>query len=322
MNLKKIRLATSQFPMSSTIEDNKTHIPTQMEEAKAADCDLIHFPESSLSGYPGVDFRSFENFDWKKVRQYTEEIIHQAKALKLWVILDSSHPLYGDTKPHNSLYIIDNTGQIIDRYDKLFCAENPDETIEDLVHYSPGDHFTTFKVNGIKCGCLICHNYRYPELYRELKKRDVDIVVHYFHAGNMDTERQEMMEEQVGVDFHALNPDKTIPEITMPASMIAYASSNYVWISCSNTSAKESCWGSFTVRPESVIAGQLRKNKTGILITAIDVNVDYYDSSKHWRERSMNCFFTAVNWSMIRDQKHETGYEESRQSQLQSAYCD
>lgn len=288
MSEKKITIATSQFPVSSNMEENLQFILSQMQEAKASGCDLIHFPEGSLSGYAGVDFESFENFEWEKLKTCMEQIIQSAKDLNIWVILGSSHPLSGINKPHNSLYIISNGGQIVDRYDKLFCAGEPDGSSGDLLHYSPGDHFSTFEINGIRCGTQICHDYRYPELYRELKKKDVQLVFHSFHAGKMDSERQQMMENQVGAKFHALNPGKTYPEITMPASMIAYASSNYVWISCSNTSAKESCWGSFAVRPDGVIVGQLEKNKSGILVTEIDLEDQYYDSTVDWRQRAMD----------------------------------
>jgi len=219
------------------------------------------------------------------------------------VILGSAHPLSGLHKPHNSLYIINPDGQIIDRYDKRFCSGNPVDNTGDLAHYTAGNHFAIFKINGIQCSTLICYDYRFPELYRALKQQRVDLVFHSFHAGNMDAARKRMMEEQVGEAYHVLNPGKTLPEITIPATMISNAANNYLWISASNTSAQESCWGSFMVRPDGVIIRKLPKNEDELLITEIDLDHKYYDSTRLWRDRAMQGHF--YSGELISDPKSE-----------------
>ena len=283
-----LKIATSQFAISANIVQNKAHIIAQIQEAKEKACDIIHFPECSLSGYAGVDFPSFAGFDWDFLDKQLQEILSFVKTQDIWVILGSSHLSKASSKLFNSLYVINNKGRIVDRYDKLFCAGDDRLNLGDLAHYTSGNHFTTFSIKGVKCGLFICHDYRYPELYRVLKKKDVALVFHSYHAGNMDTTHQAFMEEQVGEENTAFNQGKTYPEITMPATMVSYAANNYFWISCSNTSAKESCWASFMVRPDGVKVGQLTKNKQGILITEIDTKKAYYDSTELWRERSMD----------------------------------
>lgn len=283
----KLSIATSQFPISADIELNKSYILKQMQEAQQQSCQVIHFPEGSLSGYAGVDFDTFEGYNWGLLRNSTQQVMAKAAELGIWVILGSSHQLSPGNKPHNSLYILNNQGEIADRYDKLFCAGDDTEETGDLAHYSSGNHFSTFRLHNVLCGVLICHDYRYPELYRELKKRGVQVVFHSYHAGNMKASRQEVMEKEVGEKYHTLNPGTTFPEITMPATMISYAANNYVWISCSNTSAEQSCWAGFMVRPDGVIIGKLKKNEPGILITEIDTQHAYYDSTQYWRNRAM-----------------------------------
>jgi predicted amidohydrolase len=284
----KIKIATSQFAVSADIFSNKNYIATQMIEAKHNGAAVIHFPEGSLSGYAGIDFITFDHYPWNKLKLATLELMELAGKLKIWVILGSSHPLTGINKPHNCLYIIDDNGTIRDRYDKRFCAGNPSGDIEELAYFSPGNHFCVFSIGGIRCGTLICHEYRYPEMYREYVKQNVQLLFHSFHAANMDPVRQKEMEDQIGEKYFPFNPGKTLPEITMPSSMISYAANNYLWISCSNSSAMESCWGGFVVRPDGVIHGRLRKNSNEFLITEIDTDVMYYDSTSAWRERAMN----------------------------------
>jgi deaminated glutathione amidase len=286
-----LKIATSQFPVSRNITANKENIIGQMEVASQQGCDVIHFPEGSLSGYAGVDFESFAGYGWDVLQDATLAIMEAAKKFGIWVILGSSHRLSNGHKPHNSLYVINREGAITDRYDKLFCAGDDTEQADDLAHYSPGTHFTIFEINGVSCTVLICHDYRYPELYRELKQRDAQVVFHSYHAANIDPERMKSMQEEVGEENFKFNHGHTYPEITMPASMVSYASNNYVWISCSNSSAKESCWGSFVVRPDGVITGKLEKNVAGIMVTEIDINKKYYDATKFWRSRAINGFY-------------------------------
>jgi len=282
-----LKVTTSQFPVSSNIELNRNYIIEQTRAAAESACHVIHFPEGSLSGYAGVDFDTFENYDWNLLRASTKQVMEVAKTLGIWVILGSSHELSGRNKPRNSLYIINDKGELVDRYDKLFCAGDDTNETGDLKHYSSGNHFTTFRIRGVQCGVLVCHDYRYPELYRELKKQGVQVVFHSYHAGNMSKERQVLMENQIGKEFEAFNAGKTYPEITMPATMVSYASINYVWVSCSNTSARESCWPGFMVRPDGVIVGKLKRNEEGILITEVNTLDEFYDSTFHWRQRAM-----------------------------------
>ena len=62
------------------------------------------------------------------------------------VVLGSAHRLTEPNKPHNSLYIIDEEGRLIDRYDKRFCSGDASGMTGDLAHYSPGDHFSVFAI--------------------------------------------------------------------------------------------------------------------------------------------------------------------------------
>lgn len=283
----KLVVATCQFPVSADVYKNADYVLEQMQEAKDRGARVAHFCEGSLSGYPGVDFRSFVGFDWAALRQCSSKVLDLARRLRLWVLLGSSHPLCGRHKPHNSVYIINSRGKIIDRYDKRFCAGDRSGRTGELAHYSPGNHPSLFTVCGIRCGVLICHEFRYPELYREYKRKGAQLIFHSFHAGNMSPQRRSMMRAQVGAAYRRINPSDTLPGITMPASMHAAAGSNHVWISCSNTSAKESCWPSFFMRPDGVITGKLRQNTAGVLVSTVDPNLKFYDSTAPWRDRAM-----------------------------------
>ncbi len=284
----KLTVATCQFPTDAEVRRNYHHITAQMTEAKQRGAHVAHFPEASLSGYAGADLSSYEGFDWDSLEQSTRDILALARDLQLWVVLGSVHRLSPPHKPHNSLYIINAAGEIVDRYDKLFCAGDADSQTGDLAHYSPGNHFCVFEIEGVRCGTLICHDYRYPELYREYKRRGVQLMFHSYHAGHVPAARLAAIQAGIGVENWPYNPALTLPGITMPATMHSYAANNFMWISCPNSSARESCWASFFVRPDGVATGQVPLHTTGLLLSTVDTDEPLYDSTVAWRERAMN----------------------------------
>ncbi len=284
-----VRVATCQFPVSARIEANLGYVTRQVHAAKRRGADVAHFPEAALPGYAGTDFETFAEFDWDALRQATAEVLRCAREAGIWVVLGSAHRLGDGHLPHNSLYVIDDAGQVVDRYDKRFCSGTPDGRSGDLAHYSPGDHASVWVINGVRCGALICYDYRFPELYREYQRQGVDLVFHSFHAGGIPAARVTEIGAAIGPEFARANQaaTHTYPGITMPAAMTAAAASNHVWISCPNSSAPQSLWPSFVVRADGITVGRLRRNVAGVLVTTVDTEQDLYDSTAAWRARAM-----------------------------------
>ena len=257
----KIRIASCQFPVSSDIRTNYQWIEKQMIEAKLKKADIAHFPECALSGYPGTDIKSFDNFDWNELHMATDSILVLAKELKIWVILGSIHRLSGDNKPHNSLYLISSEGKITDRYDKRFC------TTSDLNFFSPGDHFVNFKLNNINCGLLICYDVRFPELYRQYTKLGTDVIFQSF--------------------YNAHQEKGNIHSVIMPVTAQAMAASNYFYMSLTNSSAPES-WPCYFITPDGLVQNKSAENIPSVLISDIDISVKYYDASEPYRLDAIN----------------------------------
>jgi deaminated glutathione amidase len=252
----KLRVATCQFPVSGDIRANADWIRRQIREARQQGADLVHFSECALSGYAGVDYESNKNFDWPTLHKETESILALAKELHVWIVLGSAHRLTGDHKPHNSLYVIDDQGRIVDRYDKRFCTKG------DLRFYSPGDHFSVFEVNGVKCGLLICYDVRFPELYRNYAKQGVQLMLHSFHNARQ-------------------KPGAIHPKI-MPPTLQASAGVNYMFISANNSCAPHS-WQSRFITPDGLVAAELKLDERGVMVTLIDTSKSYYDAGKPFR---------------------------------------
>jgi predicted amidohydrolase len=283
-----IVVATCQFPVDADIRRNGRHVQRQLRAAKAAGAAVAHFPEACLSGYAGSDFASYDGFDWEELDRTTRRVLALVGELGIWAVIGSTHRLTGPHKPHNSLYIVNPQGAIIDRYDKRFCAGPTSEQQGDLAHYTPGNHLSVFTIGGVRCGALICHDYRYPELYRAYKRRGVALMFHSYHAAHVDPSRMFEVQSVVPRGLEHLNPGATLPGITMPAAMTTAAATNHVWISCPNSSARVSCWASFFVRADGVTTGRLRLHAAGVLISTDDPEADLYDSTVAWRDRAMD----------------------------------
>jgi len=257
----KIRVASCQFPVSSEIRENLNWIREQIIESKLKKADIVHFPECALTGYPGADMNSLEQLNWDELHSATDSIMKLAGELKIWVILGSVHRLSGDNKPHNSLYLINPMGKIEDRYDKRFC------TTGDLKYFSPGDHFVTFKINGINCGLLICYDIRFPELYRQYRKLNTDVIFQSFHNARQKT--------------------GSIHPVIMHITAQGIAGTNYFYMSLTNSSAPES-WPCYFITPDGLVQNKLTTNVPGILISDIDISRDYYDAGRPFRLDAIN----------------------------------
>jgi predicted amidohydrolase len=277
----RLSVATCHFPASADIRRNARYVLHQMRVASGLGADVAHFPEACLSGYAGTGFRSFRGFNWDFLLARMQDVLALARQLRLWVVVGSAHRLTGGHKPHDSVYVISDQGTVTDRYDKRFCAN------EELVHYSPGNHSVVFTLNGVRCGVLLCYEYAFPELYRAYKRRGARLVLHSFYAGHMSPDDVRLVGEEIGPEFHRLNRGSSYPEIRMPACVQAAATANHVWVSCSNTSARHSCFPSFFVRADGVITGRLRRNVAGVLISTVDARQRLYDCTAGWRDRAM-----------------------------------
>ena len=269
--MAKLRLATCQFRIEKQPARNLVQIKRQMRNAVRRGAHLVHFSEACLTGYLGSELKSVRETDWDQIREHLQEVRELAAELGVHVVLGSNHRLSGNHKPHNSLYVIDNQGRLKTRYDKLFCTGCDDDD-GDLKHYSPGSELITFIVKQVKCGLLICHDYRYPELFREYKRRGVQLMLVSFHNAGMTAKQYR----------HYL--------MSVPVTLQAAAASNYYWVGCNNGTRKYA-WPSFVLNPEGWIVNKARAHRDGVIVTDINTDVKLYDASAAWRDRCLRGVF-------------------------------
>jgi len=256
----RLKIATAGFAETYDPLQNAAVICRQIRLSAAGGADIVHFHECALSGYlarADLNPPGWRKVDWRRVRQGIEEVCRQSADCGVWTILGSSHPLSGNRRPTNCLYLIGPDGAIRDRYDKRFCTK------DDLRVYSPGDRTVKFEVKGVTCALLICFDLRFPELYRRLYKLGVRVVFQSFH--------------------NAYYKGPTVHRHIIRQTLQANAACNAMWISATNSTGVHSSWGGVFITPDGVIAAKLKPNRPGVMVNSIDLKKEYYDPMKPFR---------------------------------------
>lgn len=235
-----LRVASCQFPVSADIATNSQWIRKFMHQAKLRGAHLLHTSEASLSGYAGVDFAQFNDFDWGLLRRETAVLCQMANELDLWLVLGSAHYLDAETKPTNCLYLIDPSGRIIDRYDKSMC------TFGDQQHYTSGNRLVLREIRGVKVGLAICYDLCWPQFYAAYQEKGVTLMLHSF--------------------YNAGGKEENCLDVLVERQLPTRCADNRMWAVANNSSAPYSHWASFVARPDATIAKQLTRNEPGLMI--------------------------------------------------------
>ncbi|MED7947404.1 carbon-nitrogen hydrolase family protein [Streptomyces sp. BE303] len=184
-----LRLAVAQSTVPEDPADRDAiraagaEVRTLMRRAAAEGARLVQFPEGALV-YPdkrvvatGPDGTlapaDWSGAAWGVLREEAERIAALAGELRLWTVFGSLHPLTPPARPHNSLYVVSDQGEIVTRYDKRFLSHT-----ELTYLYTPGRPApTVFDVDGVRFGLATCIEANFPDLFAEYERLDVDCVL-------------------------------------------------------------------------------------------------------------------------------------------------
>jgi predicted amidohydrolase len=234
-----LKIATSQFNMSSDMAANARIMSDHMVLASQADAKVVHFPETALSGYIGAHHRTLEDFDWFGLAAHQRELCRVARSLGIWVVFGSTR-MVTDALPRNCIHVVSSSGEVVGTYDKrsLYNDEN--------THYGAGTKPLVIDIDGIKCGFLICFDSSFPDLYTAYRDQQVSVLFHSYY--NAKSTR---------------GPD-SLDDLIL-AQLRTRAADNLMWISASNSSEIHSRLASCIVRPDGSITASDR-HKPGIVV--------------------------------------------------------
>lgn len=80
----------------------------------------------------------------------------------------------------NTSVVFDRSGSLLAKYRKLYLMDaslpGGRQILESSV-YSGGNKVVTFEFQGIRFGCSICYDLRFPELFRIFRRKQVDAII-------------------------------------------------------------------------------------------------------------------------------------------------
>jgi predicted amidohydrolase len=150
---------------------------------------IAAFPENALAAphkrhvsrsAPDLDEADWTKVDWAALRHELDRVAAAARQHHIAVVLGAIHELGQDRRPHNCLYVISDTGQLVTRYDKRRLS-----TTEITYLYTPGTEPVLVELAGLRIGFVIGLEVLFPDLFTAYADDGADLVIAASHGGGI-----------------------------------------------------------------------------------------------------------------------------------------
>ncbi|UXN58763.1 carbon-nitrogen hydrolase family protein [Phyllobacterium zundukense] len=276
--IRSVRIVVAQTSLFNDPRDHSAlhasgvEMRRLMREAHKAGARIIHLPEGTtcapnkriMSGNgPGeIGPSDWTRCEWGTLREELEAVRRLASELKIWTVLGSVHQLTSPHRPHNSLYVISDRGELVTRYDERLLSNTKISFM-----YSPGKVPVTFEVDGLRFGCALGMELHYPEIFTEYERLDVDCVL-FSTTGETPSSAPAFAAEALG-----------------------HAASNTYWISYSAHAPQSASAPSGIAAPDGQWASRCPANGEPAIAVA-DIRTDPEHPARPWRRKARADLYT------------------------------
>jgi predicted amidohydrolase len=170
----------AEVPTADVVRAARDQVLAQIAQAADAGARMVGFPEGTLA-YPSKRAMSrlapelgeadWSRTDWAAIARAVDAIRQEAARRRIWVVVGAPHELSAGHRPHNSLYVISDAGDIVSRYDKRFLSTN-----EAAYLYTPGTDPVIVEIDGVRIGFALCLEVLFPEVFVEYAELGADLV--------------------------------------------------------------------------------------------------------------------------------------------------
>lgn len=170
-----MKISVAQTLVTRDIAANGAAIRRILVASAAVGARLVHFCEGSLSGYAKAQIErpeNFESFDWIEQEQQLRSIAALCAELRIFAVIGGAHRLGGHARPHNSLYVLSDSGELLTRYDKRLLSHS-----EVSSWYTPGTEPIIVEVDGYRYGLAICIEVQFHEVFAEYERLGADAIL-------------------------------------------------------------------------------------------------------------------------------------------------
>jgi predicted amidohydrolase len=167
---RRLTVGAFQFAATDNIEDNLKAIERGIRASADKKVRLLLTQECALCGYPPLEVPSTDAIDKSALKDAYERIRELACKYSMYIALGMITFEEGNT--FNSVYLIDpEMGSIIPYHKRALWGW-------DSKNYSPGNNSDgIYIIDGIKVGTRICYEVRFPEYFRELFSKGVELAL-------------------------------------------------------------------------------------------------------------------------------------------------
>lgn len=152
-SMETMQVACVQLECTRDIDENARRIIASLVDEARLGTRLVTFPECALTTYnPDI----IATFTQARIDQALRRIQGACREHDIYAVVGSGYHENG--KWYSGAYVIDPAGRIIKRYAKLHVVRP--EFFED------GDALAIFRVDDVPFTIMICHDERYPEIFR------------------------------------------------------------------------------------------------------------------------------------------------------------
>lgn len=235
-----LKVAAVQMQSTRSFADNLTRITNSIHDCARRGARVVAFPECALTGYFA---ESATNVTAAQLADAEARLGEACRAADVYALVGSAWREEG--KLFNSALIFAPSGKVIERYHKIQLAERWPEA---------GDHLSVFKLDGVPCSVIVCHDERYPELVRLPVLAGAKVIFYLSHESGLREE-------------HKINPYR--------AQIQARAAENNVFVVHANAPANTDTTGSHgqsrVIAPDGNILREASIFGEDVLIETLDL---------------------------------------------------
>ena len=171
-----LAVAAVQMRSSRVLSENVARIEKHIREAAEKGTRVAVFPECALTGY----FEdTIEGVSAEALSHAESKIAAACKAAGIYAIVGT--PTRDTNKLFNSAVVFSPAGAVIERYHKIQLAEGWPES---------GNQLSVFRIDGVPCSVIICHDERYPELVRLPVLAGAKVIFYVSHESGLREEHK------------------------------------------------------------------------------------------------------------------------------------
>ncbi|MFO0810942.1 MAG: carbon-nitrogen hydrolase family protein [Gemmataceae bacterium] len=249
-----LKVAAVQMRSTRNLAGNTARIVQAIRDCARDGVRVVAFPECALTGYFAD---AAVGASAEQLAAAEAQIAETCRTAAVYAIVGSAWR--EGAKLYNSALVVSPKGQVIERYHKLQLAESWPQ---------PGDHLSVFRIDGVPCSTIICHDERYPELVRLPVLAGAKVIFYISHESGVRSE-------------HKINPYR--------AQIQARAVENTVYVVHANAPANEDTSGSHghsrIIAPDGNIAREATVFGEDVVTESLDLRKATRDNARKSLDR-------------------------------------